>query len=153
MKNKLGENIFQTINYTVFFIFAIICAYPFYYIFIYSISDPAEAMKGIAFLPVNVTLDNYIRVLSLPNVFNAFIVSVLRVIIGTALGVFITSLFSYILIQKELPFRKTIYRMSVASMYFNAGLIPYCFCRDILSVNSRIKMSNNCRLDCQKSKI
>ena len=59
------------------------------------------------------------------QIYTGFIVSVSRTVIGTILTLFITSMFAYAVTKNELFLRKTIYRITVASMYLAAGLIPW----------------------------
>ncbi len=126
MKNKLGNYIFSTINYTIFIIFAFICIYPFYYIFIFSLSNPQESVKGgIYLLPKGFTFFNYLSVGKLTGIPSAALVSVARTVIGTAVTIFSCSIFGYALSKKELIFRKLFYRMVVITLYLNAGLIPW----------------------------
>lgn len=125
-KKDVGNILFQSLTTILFAIFGFLCLYPFYYIFIYSISDPSQALKNnIYFLPAGFSLDSYKAVLLLPNIYSAAIISVLRVIIGTASSVFVTSMFAYVLTNKELRVRKFMYRVTVTTMYLNAGLIPW----------------------------
>jgi len=76
-------------------------------------------------LPVGFTLSNYVGILSLKNIYNALGISVLRVVIGTVLGTFLTAMLAYVLTQKAMVMRKFFYRLIVISMYLNAGLIPW----------------------------
>lgn len=117
---------FNIVNYTVYALIALCCLYPFYYIFIVSLSSPEEVSRGHVFLiPMGFTLSNFARVFALRDIPQAFFISLSRTVIGTAITVFCTSLFAYILTRKELRIRKIVYRFTVTSMYFNAGLIPW----------------------------
>jgi putative aldouronate transport system permease protein len=123
--NPIGNALFNVINYTVFLLFSIICIYPFYYIFLYSISDPSLAERGgIVLVPKGFTLLNYISTFQLPNIGNAALISLTRTVLGTVITVFCSSLFAYIVTKKELFGRKIIYRYLIITMYMNAGLIP-----------------------------
>ena len=66
-------------------LFAICCVYPFYYMFIYSISDTTQVMKGVSLWPAGFTLYNYQEVFKLKGIANAFGMSTARVVVGTAL--------------------------------------------------------------------
>ena len=44
---SLSERILQIVIYIVVTIFVILCVYPFYYLIIYSLSDPTLAAKWI----------------------------------------------------------------------------------------------------------
>ena len=126
MKTKAGYKIYQGILYTMFLLFSLACVYPFYYLIIYSLSNPADAVKyNVVLFPIGFTFSNYIGILSLSNIYNAFVVSVCRVVIGTALATLLTAMLAYVLTKKEMVFRKFFYRMIVVSMYLNAGLIPW----------------------------
>lgn len=124
-RKSFGEKLFDTGNYLLLTFLMIACLYPFYYIFIYSISDPQAASKGIALVPSDLTIDNYIRIFHLENILNAAAVSVARTVAGTVLTVLCCSLFSYFLSKKELYMKTAIYRFVIITMYFNAGLIPW----------------------------
>ncbi|WP_308639420.1 carbohydrate ABC transporter permease [Paenibacillus silvisoli] len=116
---------FDVFNYAVQIIFTILCVYPFYYILIYSFSDPQEALKGVFLIPEGFTLVNYSTIFKLDNMFHSFLISVLRTVIGTLLTIACCSWFAYAVTKNELYLRKTVYRFLVITMYFNAGLIPW----------------------------
>lgn len=127
LKQKFGmvDSLFQGVNYVVMVIFTVICIYPFYYLFIYSISDSHLASTGIYLWPKGVTFDNYIRLLRLNDIGNAFLITVARTVIGTVVTLLCCTLFGYLLTKQEMPFRKWVYRFVIITMYFNAGLIPW----------------------------
>lgn len=124
MKKKQKLCLFDILGCLIFGIIVLICVYPFYYIFIYSISDPSEVVKGIFLFPAGLSFSNYKDVFEIAGLFSAFGVSVLRTVLGTALTVFSCALYAYLVTKKELPFRKFFYRLAVITMYLNAGLIP-----------------------------
>ena len=125
-RHSILDIIFDSFNYIFITAFSIMCVYPFYYIFIYSISLPKEAAKGNMYLwPKGFSLTGYIDLLKLSNISQAALISVSRTIIGTALTVVCCALFAYILQHPKLRFRKIIYRFSIMTMYLGAGLIPY----------------------------
>jgi ABC-type glycerol-3-phosphate transport system permease component len=125
-KRTISDVSFSIINYTLLTLFFLFCTYPFYYVFIYSISDPVEAAKGMGvFLwPVKPTLKNYVQVFAIKGIAQAAFISVLRTVIGTMLTVGCCSFFGY-LVTKPLYCRKFIYRFVVTTMYFSSGLIPW----------------------------
>lgn len=123
-RRAAGAVLFDIFNHMLQIFLIVLCMYPFYYLFIYSLSEPAEASRGIYLLPTGFTLKNYIQVLELPGILRATFVSVARTVLGTLLSVTGCMLYAYILTRKELPFRKVIYRMTVITMYVSGGLIP-----------------------------
>ena len=123
--NTWQDLIFAVINYAIFIFICMACTYPFYYIFIYSISDPALAMQGITLTPRGFTTTNYEMLLRLQSIPNAFVISLLRTISGTVITVFCCAFFAYLVSLKSMWFRKFIYRFAIITMYFNAGIIPW----------------------------
>jgi putative aldouronate transport system permease protein len=121
-----GDIVFTLINYTVLTLFFLMTLYPFYYIFIYSISDPVEAAKGLnaALLPVKPTFSNYTQVFAIEGLAHATFISVARTVIGTLMTVGCCGFFAYLVI-KPIYFRKFIYRMMIITMYVGGGLIPW----------------------------
>ena len=126
-KKSLSGIVFQIFNYTVLSVFFLICLWPFYYIFIYSISDSAVADRGMAILfrPVGVTVQNYIQVFRLPGLARSVYISVARTVVGTVITLLCCSFFGYLVSKESMYFRKFIYRAVIITMYFSGGLIPY----------------------------
>lgn len=125
-KQSPGDVIFNIINYLIFAVFTITCIFPFYYLFINTISDNDLVTKGlINFLPKGIQFSNYISLLSVSDLSTAFIVSISRTILGTALMVLASGFIGYLVTQQEMWGRSFWYRFLVITMYFNAGLIPW----------------------------
>lgn len=116
--------VFNIINYTVLGLFAIMCFYPFWYILIYSLSDPVKAQTGITIWFKGFSLFNFEKVLELKGIGSALMISILRTTIGTFLSVFACSFMGYLFSKQEMPGRKFLYRMLVITMYVGGGLIP-----------------------------
>jgi ABC-type glycerol-3-phosphate transport system permease component len=127
LKTKLtaAEKTFNVLNNLIMAVFAFVCVYPFYYIFIYSISDPDKAMSGIAFLPKGFTTANYEMLLKLQDIPNALFVSVSRTVLGTIITIVCCTFFAYLMTITYMWHRKFIYRFAIITMYFNAGIIPW----------------------------
>lgn len=134
--HKIGNYTFEFFNYLILTLFLLICIYPFYYIFIFSLSDPYEVQKGITLSPAGFTLNNYKFVLGLTKIGNAAIVSTVRTILGTLVNVLCCTFFAFLVSRKELPMRKFIYRYMVITMYFSAGIIPYYLTMRMLHLNN-----------------
>ena len=118
--------VFNIINYAIFALFTITCIFPFYYLFINTISDNDLVIKGaINFLPRGIHFGNYLTLVSNKDLMVSFGVTVARTVLGTALMVAASGLIGYIVTKKELWGRKIWYRFLIITMYFNAGLIPW----------------------------
>jgi putative aldouronate transport system permease protein len=126
-KKSIGENTFDVLIYIILGLLFLMCMYPFYYIFIYSLSDAHTASRNnlaVMLYPVGLTLNNYKEVFAMEGMASAALVSLLRTAIGTIGTVVCSGFFAY-LVTKPMYFRKTIYRMTIATMYFSSGLVPW----------------------------
>ncbi|MFC5406213.1 carbohydrate ABC transporter permease [Cohnella soli] len=124
-QRSLAERTFDIFNYVFMALFSFVCVYPFYYVFIYSISEPRLAQKGVYLWPGNFNIDAYIKIFSLNTIPHAFLVSVEKTVIFTVLCVYFSAMLSYLFTKHVMPFRRLMYRIVVASMYLNSGLIPW----------------------------
>lgn len=128
-KNKIrltkADYAFNIVNYTVFLLLTILCAYPFYYLIINSISANDLSNNGmINLLPKQIHPQNYIEVFKMSGIGRAALVSVGRTVIGTACTVIASAYLGFMFTQQKMWHRKLWYRLLVITMYFNAGLIP-----------------------------
>jgi multiple sugar transport system permease protein/putative aldouronate transport system permease protein len=126
IKKTAGDYIFYILNYAFFSIFTLMCIFPFYYLFINTISDNDMVRKGqITLIPHGLNIQNYLMMLNVSDLGNAFVVSIARTILGTALMVMASALIGYLVTKQEMWHRKFWYRFLVITMYFNAGTIPW----------------------------
>lgn len=123
LKRTAGDWTMDIIIYTVMVVLTLICAYPFYYILIYSLSDPDLAAHGITFLIKGFTLDNFKQVLALNDILPAVRVSLLRTVLG-CLASTTTSIFLGYMFTKNMYGRKFFYRALIITMYVSGGVIP-----------------------------
>lgn len=121
-----GDVVFNILNFTFFILFALICAFPFYYLFINTISNNELVSSGqVTLFPKEVHFQNYINLTKIDALGKSFIVSVARTVIGTMLMVFASAMVGYLVTKQEMWGRKFWYRFLVITMYFNSGLIPW----------------------------
>ncbi|MBW7453671.1 carbohydrate ABC transporter permease [Paenibacillus sepulcri] len=128
MRNKrsAGDLTFHTLNYLVFAILALLCIFPFYYLFINTISNNDLSSRGlISFYPRELHFTNYIEVLQIPGFGQAAFMSLSRTVLGTVLTVGGSALLGFIFTKREMWGRTFWYRFVVVTMYFNAGIIPW----------------------------
>jgi ABC-type glycerol-3-phosphate transport system permease component len=124
--HSIGDRLFDIINYSVFSLFAFVCAYPFYYIFINTISNNKISEKGgVVWIPKGIHLQNYIDAFKIPGLGQAAFISLSRTVIGTALTVLLAIFLGYMFTRETLFKRRFWYRFVVITMYFNAGIIPW----------------------------
>ena len=126
MKASREDRIINIISYSALTFVAFLMLYPFWNSLVISFNDGLDTSKGgITFWPRIFTLINYKTVFEDPRIMGAFLISIMRTIIGTTVGVLATSLFAFGLSKKKLKGRKYYTWISVFTMYFGGGLIPF----------------------------
>lgn len=122
---RAGDMIFTIINYAVFLLLVFLCAYPFYFLIINSISaNDVSALGDVRWWPVGFHLGNYKEVFQLDGLPLAAVVSVGRTVIGTAATVLASAFLGFMFTQSKMWARQFWYRFVIVTMYFSAGLIP-----------------------------
>jgi putative aldouronate transport system permease protein len=117
---------FDIFIYLFFGLFTLACVFPFYYIFINTISANDVVARGaVTLIPKSIHGENYLSVLKMRALPMALFVTLGRTVLGTALSVVCTAWVSYAVSKRELRLRKFVYRFFIVTMYFNAGLIPW----------------------------
>ena len=130
VKNKIrisaGDRTVEIVCYIIFSIAAFLCLYPFYYIIINTISANDISARGdVIFWPKGFHLHNYVSAFRIDGLLQAFKISLMRTVLGTALTVFASAFLGFMFTQEKMWMRKFWYRLIVATMYFNAGIIPW----------------------------
>ena len=121
-----GDIIFETCLYIFFGLFTLLCVFPFYYLFINTISANDAVVSGkVNFFPVGVHFQNYIALRDVADLGSSIVVTIARSIIGTALMVIVSAWAGYLVTKQKMYKRSLMYRALVITMYFNAGLIPW----------------------------
>lgn len=119
------EIIFNIITCTIFSLIVLVCLFPFYYLFICTISNAKLVDLGqITIFPIGINFDNYRKVFGIQNLLHSAKISVLRVIIGTSLTLLVSAYTAYFFTKQNMWKRKFWYRLVVVTMYFSPGLIP-----------------------------
>ena len=126
MELSRGDIAFNIINYTIFALITLACVFPFYYLFINTISSNELVRLGqIQLYPKGIHFQNYIEVMKIPGIMDALFVSIARTVLGTIWTVGGSAILGYLVTKQEMWLRKVWYRLIVITMYFSAGLIPW----------------------------
>lgn len=137
MKVSFGDRMISVITYVIYSLFAFVCAYPFYYIFINSISNNDLSKRGkVLFWPKEVHFNNYEQVMQIQELFGSFKISLARTVLGTLLTVVVAAFLGYMFTRETLWKRKLWYRFVTVTMYFNAGVIPWYITMDNLGLTN-----------------
>lgn len=104
----------------------VVTVYPFWNIFIVSINDAQDAVRGgLYFWPRIFSLYSYQEILGRPTFQHSIFITIARTLIGTPLAVFCTAMCAYSLSRKELVGHKFWNLLFVFTMYFGGGQVPY----------------------------
>jgi len=106
---------------------AAICLAPLINIIAISFSESSAAVSGVVnFLPVRFTLASYNKIMEEGSYLRSFFISIVRVLSGTGLTMFLMVLMAYPLSKSDAEFRqrKFFIWMIVITMLFYGGLIP-----------------------------
>ena len=100
--------------------------YPVWYTVIISFNDSSDALRGgIYWWPRKFSLESYKTVFQDTTIIRAFMVTVLRTLIGTVTSVFFTAMVGYALSKKHIMGNKFYTILGTITMFFGGGLIPY----------------------------
>ena len=126
-RKRCASDWFLDIFKVVFLVLVtVICVYPFWNIFVVSINDATDALRGgLYFLPRKLSLASYKDILGRATFLHGILITVLRTAIGTPLAVLVTTALAYVLSRKELLFRKQLNLFFIFTMYFGGGMVPY----------------------------
>ncbi len=128
MRKSFGDKVVDVLIVFFMLIVIVVMLYPLWNTLITSFNEARDSIKGPLYLwPRKWTLFNYQSVFKTDKIYNAFVVSVARTIITTALNVLLSGLLGYVLSRKEFIFNRFLTIFMVMTMYINAGLIPQYF--------------------------
>lgn len=103
----------------------IVTLYPFLNILAISLNDSQDSVRGgITIFPRVFTLDNYSEIFKNPNLSTAFVMSILRTVVGTVLSLASTATVAYVISRKDFVLSKFMYWVFLLTMYVSGGMIP-----------------------------
>lgn len=126
IKRRLSDVIFDSFNYFMLLILMLITLYPFLYILAASLSDPLKVLQSGSILlwPRGFNAGSYGMVFRNPMILIGYRNTIMYVVIGTAINIFMTSLGAYVLSRKDLYGKKILIFLIAFTMFFSGGLIP-----------------------------
>ena len=127
-KNKI--KIFPIVNGLIFILISIIILIPIWKVIVDSF-DMTESL-GLNLWPKEFTLTGYTNVMTNVNLYKPFLISLLVTALGAFLGLLLSTLGAYVLIQFDMPGRNLFAYMLLFTMIFDGGMVPtYMAIRDI----------------------
>ncbi|MCR5285526.1 MAG: carbohydrate ABC transporter permease [Treponema sp.] len=116
-------------DYIIGFVMVLLCfisLYPVWYTIIISFNDSSDALRGGIYLfPRKFSLESYKTVFQDKTIVRAFMITVLRTLLGTVTSVFFTAMVGYAFSKKHIMGNKLYTILGTITMFFGGGLIPY----------------------------
>ena len=122
MKDRPKIRLFNVINGILFILISIIMLIPIYKVLVDSFD--LSSAYGMRLWPKQFGLAGYASVLSNPTLYRPLLISVGTTLAGTLLGLALSTLGAYFLIQWDMPGRTFFANFLLFTMIFNGGMIP-----------------------------
>lgn len=134
-KPKAKLRVFDIVNYIVFIIIGLIMMVPIWKVVVDSLNR--VGVYQFRLWPHDFTADGYRVILETSALYQPFINSIITTVLGTLLGLVLSTLGGYVLAQKELPGRDGLAYFLLFTMIFSGGMIPeYLVMRQLHLINS-----------------
>lgn len=132
------DHVINTCAAVVCLVVMLISIYPIYYCLINSFNDGKDAIKGGIYLwPRVFSLENYRTVFREDTLLRAFVMTVLRTVVGSVMHILFTAMTAYAFSRRNLMFRRFYVAMGIITMYVGGGIIPtYLLYRSLKLVNT-----------------
>lgn len=126
MNNKVKKRkkikIFPIVNAIIFVIVCLFIVVPLWKVFVDSID--VKTAYGMRLWPEEFSLVGYKVIMTTEALYRPFMISVITTVAGTVLGLTLSTLGAYVLIQWEMPGRTFFAYLLLFTMIFNGGMIP-----------------------------
>ncbi len=127
MKKRKKIDLLTVFIYAVVIVMGLSCLLPLLNTLALSFSSSAAATAGkVGIIPVSFTLSSYQKILNDQQFWRSFLISVLRVIAGTSLNIFLVITMAYPLSKSRRDFgaQKIYIKFVIFAMLFNGGMVP-----------------------------
>lgn len=119
------DRVFDMVNYGLLCIILIIFIYPLLFVLSASISDPNAVWNGqVWLLPRDISFSGYEMIFQNENIWIGYRNTVIYVIVGTIINLFVTITAAYPLSRKDFYVRNFLMRLYTFTMFFSGGMIP-----------------------------
>ena len=115
-------SVFDIVNYVVFIIIGLIVIVPIWKVVVDSLNK--VGVYQFQLWPSQFTMDGYRTIIETSALYRPFINSVITTLLGTLLGLTLSTLGGYVLVQFEMPGREFFAYFLMFTMIFSGGMIP-----------------------------
>lgn len=122
-----GDRLFDACNHLLLGLLMLATLYPFWYVMIASLGDPAwvAAHRGPLWWPSGPNVEAYKAVFANPVIRSGYVNTLFVAVVGTTLNVAMTALAAYGLSRPRLMLGNAITFYIVFTMFFSGGLVPF----------------------------
>ena len=120
MKKKV--KIFDIVLIVIFTVFSLAMIIPVYKVLVDSFD--LKTAYGMKLFPERFGLAGYKSIFTNPTMLRPFLISCYTTVMGTVMGLLISVLGAYVLIQWKMPGRSFVANVLLFTMIFNGGMIP-----------------------------
>lgn len=115
-------SLFDIVNYIVFIIIGLIVIVPIWKVVVDSFNK--VGVYQFQLWPSQFTLDGYRTIIQTNALYRPFLNSVITTVLGTFLGLVLSTLGGYVLVQFDMPGREFFAYFLMFTMIFSGGMIP-----------------------------
>lgn len=115
-------HVFDIVNYIVFIIVGLIILVPIWKVIVDSLNK--VGVYQFQLWPSQFTIDGYRTIIETSALFRPFVNSVVTTLVGTLLGLVLSTLGGYVLVQFDMPGREFFAYFLLFTMIFSGGMIP-----------------------------
>ncbi|GIP16808.1 sugar ABC transporter permease [Paenibacillus montaniterrae] len=124
-QRSIGDRAFDIFNILFMITVGIVTLYPFLNVLAISFNDSVDTVRGgITIIPREFTWENYKTIFAYDTLLTGLRNTVLRTVLGTAIGVMTASMLAYTLSRVDFQARKWMSPLFAMTMYFSGGMIP-----------------------------
>ena len=128
-KNKIRkckqDKLFNVFNTILLVLCTAVFLYPLIFVVSASITKPSDVLSGKMFLfPTSIYLDGYKEIFRYDGLWRGFLNSIIIVVFGSLLNLFVTFTAGYALSRKDFYGKRFFLFFFIFAMFFNGGLIP-----------------------------
>lgn len=120
-----SDKIFDIVNIILLTGVLTITLYPFLNVLAISLNDSKDTVRGGIYLwPRELTFENYKTIFSYSSLKQGFLITILRTVSGTILGLISASMLAYTLSRPDFKAKRFVSVFLALTMYFSGGMVP-----------------------------
>ncbi len=125
MRKSRSRKVFEGVNIAIMVLILVAIIYPMLNQVALSFSSPAGILQSnVTIFPIDFTLDTYSQIMSDSQFWLQYGNTVLYTVVGTSIGLVLTTMCAYALSKKTVIGAGVIMKLIVFTLFFAGGLIP-----------------------------